>query len=291
MNNSTTSLGNDKQRELTIEAYNYLKPFLQEITLYNYAALEDIENYSPPQVWINPNPFTNQPNRYEACTGPSEENFLDYVNNLSDSVKNDIINNPFVVIAGGAPRDWYIGNTCRDVDVYIYVHTKWMSFKDLEMRNSGKTFSFLEMLQKSNLPFTDYKEKTNSRMGNYGKQQIIGVIECEYKGLTLDLIFRSINRTSSRFDPTLGSVAFYNYEYIQKGKIIESIWETYDMNICEFAFDPNTNTIISSEEAEKGLVNQEIIIKLINTEAGAWIKHYNKIVEKFPTFVARFKTI
>lgn len=27
---------------------------------------------------------------------------------------------PYVILAGGAPRDWYFGNPCNDLDIYYY---------------------------------------------------------------------------------------------------------------------------------------------------------------------------
>jgi hypothetical protein len=59
---------------------------------------------------------------------------------------------PYALLAGGAPRDWYFGNEASDLDIYVYQQGYYSTLGSIECRlNSlGFTYSFLE--------FKEYQE-------------------------------------------------------------------------------------------------------------------------------------
>lgn len=279
----SNNLGPIEQQQITRELLKLLEPNLKNMTLYNYSAIEQYEDHldDPLKPWTQSSGYITP--------GYSDEEFQEYVNNLESSVIKDLVENPFMVVAGGAPRDWYLGNPCRDVDVYIYVHTKYISNIDVLLKNTqkGASFSFLNFVQNFGLNFDLVTEKTNNRWMQYGKNQLISVVEVTYKGLTFDLIFKALNKEQMLPDYSKESlVKTCPMKYIMKGQIFESIWNTYDTNVCEFGFDYKTNTILKSPRAELGLSEKVLRVNVIGNDM-YWIKHYNKLVDKFPDFITR----
>lgn len=53
---------------------------------------------------------------------------------------------PYALLAGGAPRDWYFGNEASDLDIYVYQQGDYCTTRSVKSRldSLGFTYSFLE---------------------------------------------------------------------------------------------------------------------------------------------------
>lgn len=46
--------------------------------------------------------------------------------NLATRLLDDIFSlDPYAIVAGGAPRDWYLGTEASDIDIFLYPHPRW----------------------------------------------------------------------------------------------------------------------------------------------------------------------
>jgi hypothetical protein len=266
--NSPINLGPTEQREITREFMSQLIPCLDAITLYNYHLMDE----------------------ETAETHPSEEDHSEFLENLDNETRQTMIDNPFVVIGGGAPRDWSLNQPCRDVDIYIYIDTFWVSLMDKQTKapyNSARNpyMSIKEYLEKKGL--TNLSDKSNNRGGDYGSNKVMYVVGAEYKGMTFDLIFMTLRKTVAFF--SIDNDNYFSnspFNLIKQGKMLESIWMTYDVNICQFAYEWQGDKILFSSKAEKGMQDKIIEISFFDNDM-KWVSHFQKLVKKFPEFVTR----
>lgn len=84
-----------------------------------------------------------------------------------------------LVIAGGCPRDWYFGNPCKDIDIYLNTPN---SPQELEHKLEYLSYAL-------GSSFKD-KTKENEDPRRYAKLDngIVRVLECTLDGLTMDFI-------------------------------------------------------------------------------------------------------
>lgn len=62
---------------------------------------------------------------------------------------------PYCIIAGGAPRDWYFGKEATDIDVYVYVNPGILN-KDVKRQIQACGFVILSEKDGKNIP-EDYR--------------------------------------------------------------------------------------------------------------------------------------
>lgn len=61
---------------------------------------------------------------------------------------------PYAILAGGAPRDWYFNKPCNDLDFYVHLQYATIAFEELRMKRLGLEVTRLEF--KGSLP-EEYK--------------------------------------------------------------------------------------------------------------------------------------
>lgn len=116
---------------------------------------------------------------------------------------------PYVLLAGGAPRDWYFGNEASDLDIYVYQQGDYCTSRSIERRlNSlGFTYNFLA--------FNEFQE-------NYEKNENIRyVIDIHGFDTTVQLI---ILKT-----PTWGIV------------------DTFPLSICKIWYSPERGIVPTTD--------------------------------------------
>lgn len=66
---------------------------------------------------------------------------------------------PYTILAGGAPRDWYYGNLTTDLDIYVYQQSDYCTLGAIETRleSLGLTYEFLGLKE-----FQDNYEKNQN---------------------------------------------------------------------------------------------------------------------------------
>ena len=91
---------------------------------------------------------------------------------------------PCVVIAGGAPRDWYLGKEANDLDIYLSYHP------NLTLGTNAKVIEDLLCLGKNNLEtlgvqFDENKDRNTEYAIN---PDVRCVYEFDYKGIKVQII-------------------------------------------------------------------------------------------------------
>jgi len=154
---------------------------------------------------------------------------------------------PSAKISGGAPRDWYLGDEARDIDVCIPVKAINELYKDSE--------KLLTSLLKILKPLNAKKENFTTLIEAYG--DIVGFahgVIFEHDGLSYDFIFTTKENMPQLFDVSLSNITF-------DGK----------------QFNPSTNFLNS-------LVQQEIKVPFNRLNEEKVRNYVTKLKEKFPTF-------
>lgn len=150
-----------------------------------------------------------------------------------------------IVCAGGAPRDWYFGNTCNDIDIYFSIPE--------EYSKRYKTMMLLKLIA----PEFVIDEEISWESGRHEQYASMGgmirVLNMYYKGKKVQLI-----------------------QMIQGDR--ESVLDEMDVSICKIAWDKDlgfnlhwdfklgeiTNSIIFTERSVTGTL------------------HYEKMAQRFP---------
>jgi hypothetical protein len=162
---------------------------------------------------------------------------------------------PHVLLAGGAPRDWYMGNPCNDLDIYINIddhisieNTRWRlnsvlgidNVKTLSESRGYETSDFLDELYK-------------------GHKKLKRVWEFDYKGIKVQINDIDVN-VSRPFN----------------------VVETFDSTICEFYFDPLQGTSIPSTAARITVDTKMNFVKDYNPQQKT--RHLVKLLQRFPEY-------
>lgn len=154
--------------------------------------------------------------------------------------------NPKVTLAGGAPRDWYLNKTARDLDFYIYL--------PLFYRNNIKR----ELSLLFNIPKEDIIELGTTRDDSYrGNPVIEQVYEFSYKNMDIQII---------------SLISDYNSDTIVK-TFDYSICQIYTLN-CDDLF-PHENFLLSIEAGFIFGTN-------LSQDSNLKYKRLLKLMQKFP---------
>lgn len=236
----------------------------------------------------------------------------------------EITDNPFIVVAGGAARDWHMGNPARDIDMYLLIKNfndfhkqmfgKWPNkvYQDPQILrdyyiNSGLESDLLrrtpllvwigDYLVEKGIGFTRMRDKSYSKENHYRDNAFMtAVVEVEIQGQEFDLIFFSGERTGSivvkehekparvEFNVTINNTVLGDKATMSFGDFVIS---TYDFNICKAYYDFNVGSIITCDYFIEDVNNKTLTI-VQGLPAGSLkhgiFKHYPKLQQKFPDF-------
>ena len=157
---------------------------------------------------------------------------------------------PKVVLAGGAPRDWYRGLPCNDLDIYMNIpdHTTIESTRErlgtVLGIDSVKTFSEINDVSSEDL--TDIYS---------GMSKIKRIWQFEYKGLTVQLMDMDIDHISPL-----------------------TVIDTFQNSFCEFWFSPDSPTKLNATPAAKIVLDHNIVFITDNYKGK---KHHKKMIDRF----------
>lgn len=159
---------------------------------------------------------------------------------------------PKVVLAGGAPRDWYQGIACNDLDIYMNIpdHTTVESTRSRLMSCLGvdNIYTFSEMNKASG--GGDLDELYS------GLSKIKRIWQFEYKGITVQIMDVDI-------------------EDVDNYKIVD----TFQNSLCEFWLNhPNYNEVIGLSKAAQLTMKTNIAFI---TEAYKDKKHHKKMLHRY----------
>jgi len=77
---------------------------------------------------------------------------IDKQKQIADNVLDILFSiDPYAIVAGGAPRDWFLGNTARDIDVFFYTRPR-QAIHDVKAQLESVGFVILSSKQAHNLP-------------------------------------------------------------------------------------------------------------------------------------------
>lgn len=132
-------------------------------------------------------------------------------NLASEVLKKFKVIDPAAVIAGGAPRDWYMDNKCNDIDIYLRAP---MHKTDYHRKLIFSQFGF-------------DAEAINPKDENYKSiNGLQAVYEFEYKGKIFNIMFMSDEIAppfTQHFSCSICEIAYDGYSYIPSQRFKDSI--------------------------------------------------------------------
>ena len=90
---------------------------------------------------------------------------------------------PLCILAGGAPRDWFLGNTCNDLDFYVHIKNEQMNMTALRFKRLGLTLRALTW-------------DTDGRQYKC-MEHLHRIYEGTYKGMTFQVMIMTLPTTES----------------------------------------------------------------------------------------------
>ena len=245
------------------------------------------------------------------------------VSEMTDETLEYIENNPYVVLAGGAARDWWRGQPAKDMDMYIMLHNVrefWGSCnrklgvkgslidyknnngvernyfvddpKNKDKRNPIMAYIGDKMIENGML-FTKLVDKTIA--GDYRNQFIACVFEMHLDGHVFDLIFMDSSKAGPVYLPskkTFWRLSFLDFSR-EEDELVKDptpgafVISTYDYNICRAYYDFNAQRVVVMDEFIEDFKNKTLTIYSgcdTNLLHNAIYRHLPKLVEKFPNF-------
>lgn len=231
----------------------------------------------------------------------------------------DIISVPYITVAGGAPRDWYLERPARDIDMYILIKDfdkffhkrfgEWPSrfYKEPELEREYFTDKpenrtplavwLGDTLLQHGFKLTRLKDKTRMLDNQYnGCRFMRSVIEIDVDGHTFDLIFfdsyargtivykENNDKTGIEFDTTIEKFVLGDNPKLSFGEFVVA---TFDFNICKVFYDFTLEQIITCDYFVEDVENKTLTILqgVSNSSLKQGIfKHYPKLQDKFPSF-------
>jgi len=171
---------------------------------------------------------------------------------IMDKVK---IIDPYAILAGGAPRDWYFGNLCNDLDIYYY--------------STGQTISVakgqLECL------FPDHS------ITNLSERYENSVVQDEHMSM-----YNSMKFIRRVFETTVDGVRVQFIQLSEDRRQFDVV-NAMDVSICQCWYNHYKDEIILSRNFKLTLASKIMFLPNGNNWAD---KHPFKMRERFPQFSA-----
>lgn len=159
----------------------------------------------------------------------------------------------YVEVAGGAPRDWFMGNTCNDIDIYF-----------TKSKSTMTVSSFVKILESLFNIKVDTKHELGKFDEFYGKMtNLLRIYNFVYKGKCIQLI---------EIHDTLD----IKYSFFNKCK---SVIFDMDSSISQICWWDGRYTMSTAF-----LFGQKVRTIYPMTENAESSNHFKKMIERFPDY-------
>lgn len=191
-----------------------------------------------------------------AIDNRSEENTMNMTIGQQKNIAEDIMDNikiidPYALLAGGAPRDWYFGNTCNDLDIYYY------SNGDTVGACKGQLESLFP-----HLTFTNRSERFENKIAQQDHLEI----------------YNSMKFLKRVFETTVGGLTV-QFIQLEENKKQFKVVEAMDVSICQCWYNHYTGVITLSDNFKMTLATNIMFLPNGNSWSD---KHPSKMHDRFP---------
>lgn len=162
-----------------------------------------------------------------------------------------------VILAGGAPRDWHLGNTANDLDFYVYHNPNNKSVKALL---DNMCIEYKDLLLSLGLDF-ELKNPIFDGKGGWMFYEKNPNVLCVYEGL---------------FENQSVQVVFMRHDFN-----ISNLLDDFALDICQVAWK---NDVFHTTQNFNEAVDHKII-RIVNNLYSDRDKYVQKIRNKFPKFL------
>lgn len=173
------------------------------------------------------------------------------------SIAKDIMDrikiiDPYALLAGGAPRDWYFDNPCNDLDIYYY--------------SNGGTVNACKGQLEALFPHLIFTNRSERFERNSIKDQLE--------------ICNSMKFLKRVFETTVDGLKVQFIQLTEDKKQFQVV-DAMDVSICQCWYNHHEDRVVLSDNFKMTLATE--IMFLLN--GNSWSdKHPSKMHERFPEF-------
>lgn len=165
---------------------------------------------------------------------------------------------PYALLAGGAPRDWYFGNPCNDLDIYYYSNTMTIHDSIVQLNSIFPDTEFHRVGRKG--CSTGKSDRENYSTMPFMKDVFEGNID----GMRVQFI--KLKENGKQFD------------------VVNSM----DVSICKCYYDHVKDKIVLTNDFKITIASK---VMFLSNECKWYDKHPSKMVKRFSEFKTGTKDI